>query len=165
MFKLSCQHSFSCRTDPRVSHCNQEMQVNHLTVLPEGSTSLDSLLKDVLGGDRWLLKMGWFENFQVGEPNGKIYWTCIYMIHLNPFCTSLSWMNISTTVQISTNNKHIHLLVEAEILPLQDFLLQSFLGPKFWDSDSLPFFLDPLKGSVATGCCRWFVDLEDSHGW
>ena len=47
--------------------------MNHLTVLPEGSTSLDTLLKDVLGGDGWLLKMGWFENFQVGEPKGKIY--------------------------------------------------------------------------------------------
>ena len=33
------------------SHSNQEMQVNYLTVLPEGPTSLDTLLKDVLGGD------------------------------------------------------------------------------------------------------------------
>ena len=37
--------------------------MNHLTVLPEGSTSLDTLLKDVLGGDG----RGWFLNMAVVE--------------------------------------------------------------------------------------------------
>eukprot|EP00434_Breviolum_minutum_P000201 symbB.v1.2.000170.t1/scaffold9.1/size550961/26 len=44
-------------TTAELNGFREEMQVNHLTVLPEGSTSLDTLLKDVLGDDLWVLKI------------------------------------------------------------------------------------------------------------